>query len=96
MGFYSKAKKVYVDIEPEAAGLLLRLDDLKSRMLELENERSISWEMERMSLSDMRYALPEDFMTVGHVQDAIDLAKDDLFNRFGIDVKRRKAAEISQ
>lgn len=69
--------------EPEMQ-LLCRLDDLQDRLEELiaKDAPYINWDI--YSEDDIRYSLPEHLFDIGKVERAIELAKDDLVNKYGL------------
>ena len=76
---------------PEAQ-LLWRLDDLHDVLYELKQEDAPRGTCYRLSDDDIRYAIPGAFMNPGNdylrslsvVERAIELAKDDLVNKYGL------------
>lgn len=66
--------------------LLWRLDDLKDRMKELISEGTAYRNGYIYSENDIRYALPEHLCDIYKVERAIELAKEDLLNKYGINV----------
>ena len=69
--------------EPEMQ-LLCRLDDLQDRLEELiaKDAPYSNWDI--YSEDDIRYSLPEHLFDIGKVERAIELAKDDLVNKYGL------------
>lgn len=64
--------------------LLWRLDDLQDRLEELIAKDAPYRDGYIYSEDDIRYALPEHLYDIGKVERAIELAKDDLVNRYGL------------
>ena len=64
--------------------LLWRLDDLQDRLEELiaKDAPYRNWDM--YAEDDIRYSLPEHLFDIGKVERAIELAKDDLVNKYGL------------
>ena len=69
--------------EPEME-LLWRLDDLQDRLEELIAKDAPYRDGYIYSEDDIRYALPEHLYDIGKVERAIELAKDDLVNKYGL------------
>lgn len=69
--------------EPETQ-LLCRLDDLQDRLEELIAKDAPYRDGYIYSEDDIRYALPEHLYDIGKVERAIELAKDDLVNKYGL------------
>ena len=69
--------------EPEMQ-LLCRLDDLQDRLEELIAKDAPYRNWDIYSEDDIRYSLPEDLFDIGKVERAIELAKDDLVNKYGL------------
>ena len=69
--------------EPEMQ-LLCRLDDLQDRLEELIAKDAPYRDGYIYSEDDIRYALPEHLFDIGKVERAIELAKDDLVNKYGL------------
>ena len=67
--------------------LLWRLEDLEDRLAELVLKRKIKEDRVSFSQENLRYVLPEHFMTVSDVKAAIELAVSDLKDRYGIHVR---------
>lgn len=64
--------------------LLWRLDDLQDRLEELIAKDAPCRDGYIYSEDDIRYALPEHLYDIGKVERAIELAKDDLANKYGL------------
>ena len=64
--------------------LLCRLDDLQDRLEELIAKDAPYRDGYIYSEDDIRYSLPEDLYDIGKVERAIELAKDDLVNKYGL------------
>ena len=69
--------------EPEMQ-LLCRLDELQDRLEELIAKDAPYRNWDIYSEDDIRYSLPEDLFDIGKVERAIELAKDDLVNKYGL------------
>lgn len=69
--------------EPEMQ-LLCRLDDLQDRLEELIAKDAPCRNWDIYSEDDIRYSLPEHLFDIGKVERAIELAKDDLVNKYGL------------
>ena len=63
-----------------------RMDDLESRLEELRSKNAC-YESHITVPDDIRYALPEHLGTVHEVKRAIELAKNDLRDRYGINLE---------
>ena len=64
--------------------LLWRLDDLQDRLEELIAKDAPYRDGYIYSEDDIRYSLPEHLFNIGKVERAIELAKDDLVNKYGL------------
>ena len=64
--------------------LLCRLDDLHDRLEELIAKDASCRDWNIYSEDDIRYSLPEHLFDIGKVERAIELAKDDLVNKYGL------------
>ena len=64
--------------------LLCRLDDLHDRLKELIAKDASCRDWNIYSEDDIRYSLPERLFDIGEVERAIELAKDDLVNKYGL------------
>lgn len=69
--------------EPEMQ-LLWRLDDLQDRLEELIAKDAPYRNWDIYLEDDIRYSLPEHLFDIGKVERAIELAKDDLVNKYGL------------
>ena len=69
--------------EPEMQ-LLCRLDDLQDRLEELIAKDAPYRNWDIYSEDDIRYSLPEHLFDIAKVERAIELAKDDLVNKYGL------------
>lgn len=89
MGYFSQlsASMSYDDDlsypSPESQ-LLMRLDDLKLRLVELSYQSQAFNNPYILTDDDLRYVLPEHLYSVQHVEKAIELAEFDLKNDYGI------------
>ena len=91
MGYFSNlaAHEVLYDHDhsytPPEKQLLWRLEDLENRLHELTTQRTGRRdEGEYFSEANLRYVLPEHFLSASNVRKAIDLAISDLRDRYGI------------
>lgn len=64
--------------------LLWRLDDLQDRLEELVAKDAPYRDGYIYAEDDIRYALPEHLFDISKVERAIELAKDDLVNKYGL------------
>ena len=64
--------------------LLWRLDDLQDRLEELIAKDATYRNWDIYAEDDIRYSLPEHLFDIGKVERAIELAKDDLVNKYGL------------
>ena len=100
MGYFSNlaAKCVLYDHDhsytaPENR-LLFRLEELENRLHELTTQRTGKRdEGEYFSEDNLRYVLPEHFLSASNVRKAIQLAISDLRDRYGIYVGDKPAQE---
>ena len=91
MGYFSNLAAEYVPYDhdhsytPPEKQLLWRLEDLENRLHELTTQRTGRRdEGEYFSEENLRYVLPEHFLSASNVRKAIDLAISDLKERYGI------------
>ena len=91
MGYFSNFAVEYVPYEfdhsytPPDKQLLLRLEELEDRLDELTHQKTGKRdEGEYFSEDNLRYVLPEHFLSASNVRRAIDLAITDLRDRYGI------------
>lgn len=91
MGYFSNLATEYMPYDhdhsytPPEKQLLWRLEDLEERLHELTNHRTGKRDDGVcFSKSDLRYVLPEHFLSASDVRKAIDLATSDLKERYGI------------
>lgn len=103
MGYFSnlaaERKNRYPDHShtPPEKQLLWRLEDLEERLHELTTQRTGKRdEGSCFSESDLRYVLPDRFLSVSDVQKAIELAVTDLAERYGISVRCKPVEEIPE
>jgi len=74
--------------------LLWRLEELEDRLHALTNHRTVKGDDGVcFSESDLRYVLPEHFVSASDVRKAIDLAISDLKDRYGIYIGDQPAQE---
>ena len=89
MGYYTKLAYTFMGEDDDYSfpsperELFWRLDDLESRLEELSSKKTCQ-ERHLVVHDDIRYALPEHLVTVYEVKRAIEVAKDDLRNKYGI------------
>ena len=70
----------------EEQQLMWRIDDLKDRLQELQ-DKGASYRSGYIYMNeDIKYALPEDLHCIYHVEKALEMAKQDLYNKYGIDL----------
>ena len=100
MGYFSNLVAQYVpnDLDRSYTAqeklLLWRLEDLENRLHELTTQRTGRRdEGEYFSEDNLRYVLPEHFLSASNVRKAIDLAISDLRDRYGIYVGDQPAQE---
>lgn len=91
MGYFSNLAAEYVPYDhdhsytPPEKQLLWRLEELEDRLHELTTQRTGKRdEGVCFCESDLRYVLPEHFLSASDVRKAIDLAISDLKERYGI------------
>lgn len=101
MGYFSFLAAQYVPNDhdysytPPEKQLLWRLEDLENRLHELTTQRTGRRdEGEYFSEDNLRYVLPEHFLSASNVHRAIDLAISDLKDRYGIYVRGRPVEEL--
>ena len=100
MGYFSNLAAQHIsknhdhwDTLPEKQ-LLWRLEDLENRLHELTTQRTGRRdEGEYFSEDNLRYVLPEHFLSASNVCKAIDLAISDLKDRYGIYIGDQPAQE---
>ena len=100
MGYFSNlaAKHVTYDYDhsytPPENQLLLRLEELADRLDTLTHQKTGKRdEGEYFSEDNLRYVLPEHFLSASNVRKAIDLAISDLKDRYGIYIGDQPAQE---
>lgn len=103
MGYFSNLAAEYVPYEhdhsytPPEKQLLWRLEDLEERLHELTTQRTGRRdEGVCFSESDLRYVLPGQFLSVSDVRKAIELAVNDLAERYGIYVRGKPVEEAPE
>ena len=103
MGYFSNlaAHEVLYDHDhsytPPEKQLLWRLEDLEERLHELTTQRTGKRdEGVCFSESNLRYVLPGQFLSVSDVQKAIELAVNDLAERYGIYVRGKPVEEVPE
>ena len=92
MGYFSDLAQKYIDFDydrsypsPEEQ-LLWRLDDLNYKLEELTEKDAPYRGWERLTDNDIRYAIPEYFENIADVESAIELAFEDLKNKYDIEI----------
>ena len=92
MGYFSDLAQKYIDFDydrsypsPEEQ-LLWRLDDLNYKLEELTEKDAPYRGWERLTDNDIRYAIPEYFEKIADVERAIELALEDLKNKYDIEI----------
>ena len=103
MGYFSNLAAQYVPYDhdhsytPPGKQLLWRLEDLEERLHELTTQRTGKRdEGVCFSESNLRYVLPGQFLSVSDVQKAIELAVNDLAERYGIYVRGKPMEEVPE
>ena len=92
MGYFSDLAQKHIDFDydrsypsPEEQ-ILWRLDDLNYRLEELTEKDAPYRGWERLTDNDIRYAVPEYFESIADVERAIELALEDLKNKYDIEI----------
>ena len=100
MGYFSNLAAQYAPYDydhsytPPDTQLLWRLENLENRLYALTHQTTGERdEGEYFSEDDLRYVLPEHFLSASNVCKAIDLAISDLKERYGIYVGDQPAQE---
>jgi hypothetical protein len=83
---YMPCNQDYSYTTPEMQ-LLWRLEDLQVRLEELSISNRVYESRETFSREELRYVLPERFSTISDTRAAIELAIDELLDRYGIRVR---------
>ena len=103
MGYFSNLASQHVPCDydhsytPPEKQLLWRLEELEDRLCELTHRKTGKRdEGEYFSEDNLRYVLPEHFLSASNVRKAIDLAIDDLRNRYGIYVGDQPVEEAPE
>ena len=103
MGYFSNLAAQYVPDDydhsytPPEKQLLCRLEDLEQRLDELTTQRTGRRdEGVCFCESDLRYVLPGQFLSVSDVRKAIELAANDLAERYGIYVRGKPVEEVPE
>ena len=100
MGYYSNLAAEYVPYDndhsytPPDRQLLWRLEELEERLHELITQKTGNRD-EGICFSEenLRYVLPEHFLSASDVRKAIDLVIDDLRDRYGTYVREENCEE---
>ena len=90
MGYFSEKAIDFYSIDREDCGilpdkerLLMRLDDLNSRLIEM-NDAGVTYNSGyRFSEDELKYVLPKDFCDICNIERAIDIIKWDLMINYG-------------
>lgn len=92
MGYYTNLAAAFLDRDndysypsPERE-LFWRMDDLESRLEELRSKNAC-YESHITVPDDIRYDLPEHLGTISEVKRAIEFAKNDLKDKYGINLE---------
>ena len=100
MGYFSNLAAQYVPNDhdhsytPPEKQLLWRLEELEDRYHELLTQKTGNRdEGVCFSEDNLRYVLPEHFLSASDVRKAIDLAISDLKERYGLQVREETAQE---
>ena len=103
MGYFSNLAAQYVPYNhdhsytPPEKQLLWRLEDLEDRLHQLTIQQTGKRdEGVCFSESNLRYVLPGQFLSVSDVQKAIELAVNDLAERYGIYVRGKPVEEVPE
>ena len=103
MGYFSNLAAQYVPYDhdhsytPPEKQLLMRLEELEDRLHQLTIQQTGKRdEGVCFSESDLRYVLPEHFLSASDVRKAIELAVDDLADRYGIYVRGKPVEEVPE
>lgn len=103
MGYFSNLAAQYVPYNhdhsytPPEKQLLWRLEDLEDRLHQLTIQQTGKRdEGVCFSESDLRYVLPEHFLSASDVRKAIEIAVDDLADRYGIYVRGQPVEEVPE
>ena len=103
MGYFSNLAAQYVPYDhdhsytPPEKQLLWRLEDLEERLHELTTQRTGRRdEGVCFSESDLRYVLPGQFLSMSDVRKAVELAVNDLAERYGIYVRGKPVEEVAE
>ena len=103
MGYFSNLAAQYVPYNhdhsytPPEKQLLWRLEDLEDRLHQLTIQQTGKRdEGVCFSESDLRSVLPEHFLSASDVRKAIELAVDDLADRYGIYVRGQPVEEVPE
>ena len=92
MGCYTNLAAAFLDEDSDYSypspekELFWRMDDLESRLEELRSKNAC-YESHITVPDDIRYALPEHLGTVSEVERAIEFARNDLRDKYGINLE---------
>lgn len=90
MGYFSNLTIGYIPYDHDCSytlpekQLLWRLEELQDRLEELTSKRRTYEDRVTFSEDNLRYVLPEHFLSASDVSKAIDLAISDLRERYGV------------
>ena len=92
MGYYTNLAAAFLDRDSDYSypsperELFWRMDDLESRLEELRSKNG-RYESHITVPDDIRYALPEHLGTISEVKRAIEFARNDLRDKYGINLE---------
>ena len=92
MGYYTNLAAAFLDGDSDYSypsperELFWRMDDLESRLEELRSKNAC-YESHITVADDIRYDLPEHLGTISEVKRAIEFAKNDLREKYGINLE---------
>ena len=92
MGYYTNLAAAFLDGDSDYSypsperELFWRIDDLESRLEELRSKNAC-YESHITVADDIRYDLPEHLGTISEVKRAIEFAKNDLREKYGINLE---------
>ncbi|MGN0734780.1 MAG: hypothetical protein ACI4LP_03080 [Anaerovoracaceae bacterium] len=92
MGYYTNLAAAFLDEDSDYSytsperELFWRMDDLESRLDELRSKNAC-YESHITVPDDIRYALPEHLGTISEVKRAIEYARNDLSDKYGINLE---------
>ena len=92
MGYYTNLAATFLDGDSDYSypsperELFWRMDDLESRLEELRSKNAC-YESHITVPDDIRYALPEHLGTISEVKRALEFARNDLREKYGINLE---------